>query len=358
MRRTTTVNYFSTPGYNRSTFTQRQMNKDSKEKSSPLSRRQFLGRTTTAVTTFAMASMPVIGAPAFIRNLGKPNSKINGVQIGAITYSFRSLPVNAEQILKYCVDSGISAIELMGPTAEAFAGAPHTNTEPGSGRQRLSEEERTAMAKDIAKWRAAASMDKFEQLRKMYKDAGVSIYAWKPSALAEHNTDAEIEYALKAAKALGATHVTVELPKDPAQSKRLGQFADKHKIAVAYHGHLQQTPTAWDVALSQAKYNAMNLDAGHYVAAGFDPLPLIESKHEHIYSMHMKDRKSKDHGQKNMPWGEGDTPIGQILQLMRKNKYKFPATIELEYDIPDGSDAVKEVAKCLDFCRKALEKDI
>jgi hypothetical protein len=39
---------------------------------------------------------------------------------------------------------------------------------------------------------------------------------------------------------------------------------------------------------------------------------------------------------------------------MKKNKYKFPATIELEYQVPDGSDAVKEVQKCLEFCRKAL----
>jgi sugar phosphate isomerase/epimerase len=335
------------------------MKKDSSDKS-PLSRRQFLGRTTTAVTSFAMASIPAIAAPAFIRNLGKPNSKINGVQIGAITYSFRSLPGNAEQILKYCLDSGISAIELMGPTAEAFAGAPNMSVEPmGRGRRpQLSDEERNAREKELAAWRASVGMDKFAQLAKMYKNAGVSIYAWKPSALGEDNTDAEIDYALRVAKVLGATHVTVELPKDPAQSKRLGQFADKHKIAVAYHGHLQQTPTAWDEALSQAKYNGMNLDAGHYVAAGFDPLPLIQSKHDHIYSMHMKDRKSKANGQENMPWGQGDTPIVDILQLLRKNKYKFPATIELEYDIPEGSDAVKEVAKCLDYCRKALEKNM
>jgi sugar phosphate isomerase/epimerase len=335
------------------------MKKDSNDKS-PLSRRQFLGRTTTAVTSFAMSSIPAIAAPAFIRNLGKPNSKINGVQIGAITYSFRSLPGNAEQILKYCVSSGISAIELMGPTAEAFAGAPHMSTEPmdGGRRAQLSDEERTAQAKELANWRASVSMDKFAQLSKMYKNAGVSIYAWKPSALGENNTDAEVDYALRVAKVLGATHVTVELPKDPAQSKRLGAIAAKHKLAIAYHGHLQQTITSWDEAISQSKYNGMNCDVGHYVAAGFDPIPLLETRHDHIYSMHLKDRKSKAHGGENMPWGQGDTPIVQILQLIRKNKYKFPATIELEYDIPDGSDAVKEVAKCLDYCRKALEKNI
>jgi sugar phosphate isomerase/epimerase len=104
-------------------------------------------------------------------------------------------------------------------------------------------------------------------------------------------------------------------------------LADRHKIAVAYHGHLQQTFTSWDEALSQAKYNGLNCDVGHYVAAGFDPLRLLESKHERIYSMHLKDRKSKANGGENMPWGEGgDTPIADILQMMKKNKYKFPAT--------------------------------
>lgn len=333
--------------------------KEQNKKIMALSRRQFIGRTSAAITGIALASNSVFGAPAIIRNLGKPNSRFNGVQIGAITYSFRSLPVNAEQVLRYCVECNISAIELMGPTAEAFAGAPNTSTEPsrpGERRSQQSQEERSARAKELAGWRSSVSMDKFSQLRKMYKDAGVSIYAFKPSALGENNTDAEVDYALRAAKALGASHVTVELPKDPAQSKRLGLIANKHKIAVAYHGHLQQTFTSWDEPLAQAKYNGVNVDVGHYVAAGFDPLPLLESKHEHIYSMHLKDRKSKENGGENMPWGQGDTPIVEILQLMRKNKYKFPATVELEYAIPEGSDAIKEVSKCVEYCRKALEK--
>src|SRR5690606_5077367 len=332
---------------------------DYDRKENGLSRRAFFGKSAAAVAGLAIASHPVFGAPAIIRNLGKPNSKFAGVQIGAITYSWRSMPTDAESILKYCVECNISAVELMGPTAEAFAGAPHASTEPAvrrGGGPQLSDEERVARAKELAAWRASVSMDKFEQLRKMFKNAGVSINAYKPSALGERNTDAEIEYALRAAKALGASHVTVELPRRAEQSKRLGLIANRHKIAVAYHGHLQQTFTAWDEALAQSAYNGINLDAGHYVAAGFDPIPFIEAKHKHIYSMHMKDRKSKANGQDNVPWGEGDTPIVEILQLMKKNKYKFPATVELEYRIPEGSDAVKEVAKCVEYCRKALER--
>jgi len=56
-------------------------------------------------------------------------------------------------------------------------------------------------------------MDKFEQLRKLFNQAGISIYAWKPHSLGEKSTDAEIDYTFRSAKAIGATHVTVELPK-------------------------------------------------------------------------------------------------------------------------------------------------
>ena len=325
-----------------------------------ISRRQFLGTTVLAVAGLAVAAEPAFGIPAYIKNLGKPNSLINGVQIGVISYSWRSMPSSAEQILQYCIDCNISAIELMGPAAETFAGAPEAPPRPAGGggqRQPLTPEQKAAQEeylKKMATWRASAPMNKFEQLRKMYKDAGVSIYAFKPSALGANNTDAEVDYAFRAARALGASHATVELPNSADQTKRLGEIAARNKIYVGYHGHLQQTATWWDEALSQSKYNAMNFDMGHYVAAGFDPIPLIQAKHNHIVSMHTKDRKSKANGGANVPWGEGDTPIVEVLQLMKKNKYKFPATIELEYEIPAGSDAVKETAKCVEFARKAL----
>lgn len=322
-----------------------------------ISRREFLSGSILAAAGLGLVSLPSFGMPAYIKNLGKPNSLFNGVQIGVISYSWRSMPSSAEQVLQYCIDANISAIELMGPSGESFAGAPEAPSRPAGQRSQWTAEQKAeadAYSKKLVDWRASVSMNKFIQLRKMYNDAGVKIYAFKPSALGSNNTDAEVDYAFRAAKALGANQATIELPNDAGQTKRLGDIAAKSKIYVGYHGHTQQTPTWWDVALGQSKYNAMNLDMGHYVAAGFDPLPLIEAKHDKIVSMHTKDRKSKENGGANVPWGEGDTPIIAALQLMRKNKYKFPATIELEYDIPAGSDAVKETAKCVEYARKAL----
>ena len=298
----------------------------------------------------------------------KPDSRFGGVQIGAITYSFRSMPGSAEQLLDYCVRCGISAIELMGDPAEAFAGSPAglmppmLPPPPGSGPPKFTPEMRKAFEERAMKarpWREGVGMDKFIELRKMFNTAGVTIYAYKPDALNERSTDGEINYAMRAAKALGASSVTVELPRDPAHSKRLGDIAAGHQMYVGYHAHTQATDTAWDEALAQSPWNSLNLDCGHYIAAGGSNtketlLALIESKSSRITSMHIKDRQTKDHGAANLEWGKGDTPIREILQLMKKNKYKFPATIELEYEVPAGSDAVAEVAKCVGFARTAL----
>ena len=327
-------------------------------------RRDFIYKTAFAAAGIVAASRlswanEVLGA--------KPNSKIHGVQIGAITYSFRSMPGKPEQLVQYCVDANISAIELMGDSIEDYAGKPVNTFKapprvPGQPYQ-LTDAQKAEVAayqKLVAEWRATVPMDKFEEVRKLFNKAGVSIYAFKPNALNANNTDAEVEYALRAAKALGAKSVTIELPADPAQSKRLGELGAKHKIYIGYHAHLQATDTAWDIALNQSPYNSMNLDCGHYIAAGANNtreslLALIEAKHDRITSLHIKDRKSKDHGGKNMVWGEGDTPLKEVLTLLKEKKYKIPATIELEYDIPAGSDAVKETAKCFDFSKKILE---
>ena len=321
------------------------------------SRRNFLYQSSLASLGLVFMGKNALAANSFF--LAKLNSKIKGVQIGAITYSFRSMPGSAEQIIQYCKEAGISAVELMGDPAEAYAGSPAgLMTEVSRENFMKVMEERNAKART---WRETASMDKFIELRKLFNDAGITIYAYKPdAALGVKSTDGEIDYAMRAAKALGATSVNVEIPTNADHSKRLGEFGLKHKVYVGYHAHTQATDTAWDLALSQSPYNAINLDCGHYIAAGganttATLLAFIEKNHDRISSMHIKDRKNKVNGSKNMPWGEGDTPLKEILTLLKTKKYKIPASIELEYDIPAGSDAVKETKKCFEYAKAILE---
>jgi sugar phosphate isomerase/epimerase len=289
----------------------------------------------------------------------RPNSTINGVRVGAITYSYRTMPnQSAEATLKYVVDSGISQIEFMGGPVEAFAGAPQAPERGGGGRrggQPPTPEQQAAQreaAAQLKAWRTSVSMDRFKALRKMFNDAGVTIYAWKrmtPTMSAE-----ELEYIFNVAEALGCTHTTLELVEDASQLKRIGDFAEKKKIYAAYHTHLQGSMTAFDQAFAASKGNMANVDLGHFVAAGGDPVAFLSKFHDRVASFHLKDRTTPEHGQKNLPWGAGDTPLKTLLQMVKKNRWTMPATIEVEYDVPEGSDAVKEVAKCLEYCRQAL----
>lgn len=329
--------------------------------SSNPSRRAFLYQ-----SSLASLGIMVAGKSAFAGNFfdSAPNSRIKGVQIGVTTYSYRSMPVQPDKLLQYCIDSNINAVELKGDEIEDYLGKPANPVKlpprvPGQ-KQELSDEIKAQIKQyqqQVAAWRESVSMDGFVALRKKFKAAGIHIFAYKPNSLGPENTDGEINYSMRAAKALGATSVSVELP-DAAHTQRLGDLGKANGVYVGYHAHLQASPTAWDTALEQSPYNTLNLDCGHYIAAGNTKetlLALIESKHKRITSMHLKDRKSKGNGGKNMPWGEGDTPLKEILTLMKEKKYKFPATIELEYDIPAGSDAVKETKRCRDYAQMLLE---
>jgi sugar phosphate isomerase/epimerase len=325
----------------------------------------------------------------------KPNSVFGGVQIGTITYSFRALPGSAEETLKYCLDCGISAIELMSNVAESYAGAPAQagrgfgpggpgralggpgggqargpgggqGRGPGGGRAPMTPEQQAAMqkaAEEMKQWRLSVPMSKYKAFRKMYEDAGVKIYAFKlPPTMAMSGQ--EYDYIWNVGETLGANHITMELPTDDALLQRVGEYAAKRKLRIAFHTHGQGGDSGFDKALAASQYTALNLDAGHYYGVnGKSPVPVIEKYHDRIASLHLKDRKGPSSaaentgpggGGPNMPWGQGETPLKEILQLMKKQKYKFPGSIEYEYNTPEGSDVLTEVKKCVQFCKDAL----
>ena len=212
-------------------------------------------------------------------------------------------------------------------------------------------------ARKLKEWRTTVSMDAFKKLRKMYNDAGVTIYAWKQ--LNPSMSDEEFEYIFNVAEALGCTHTTIELPTDAAALKRIGDFAMKKKIYAGYHTHLQGNMTAFDQAFALSPGNKANVDFGHWVAGGNvggTPMQFLDKHHDRIASIHLKDRTTPPHCSLNLPWGKGETPIREVLQMLKTKKWAIPASIEMEYDIPAGSDAVKEVRACVAYCRDALTR--
>jgi len=236
----------------------------------------------------------------------KPNSKFGGVQIGTITYSYRSMPDQSlPAILEYIVQSGINSVELMGEPVEEYAGIPKSKDR-----------------EVLKKWRSSVSLDKFKEIRKMFDEKGVEIHILK---LGDHRwSDAEIDYAFEVANVLGAKGISMEISEEAAQ--RMEPFAEKHQMYVIFHNHFQPAePTfSFDKILAYGPMIMLNFDAGHYYGVtGLNPCDLIQRLHERIFSIHIKDKTGPKaiEPNKNMEFGKGETPVKEILQLIKKNKW-------------------------------------
>ncbi len=247
--------------------------------------------------------------------------------IGAQTYSFRDMPL--DKCLEAMKDIGLGYAEL-------YQG----HIEP-KGREAL------------AAWRKNPPIEELKGVRKKFDDTGVELYALNYS-FRENWTDEELEHGFEIAKALGVNKITAS--SNVTTSKRLSPMAEKHKIYVAFHNHSDIKPNEFarpedfaEAMQGASKYIAMNLDIGHFTAAGYDPVSFLEEHHDRILTLHIKDRK-KDQGE-NVEFGKGDTKIKEVLQVLKTKRYPIPANIEYEYK---SADTVAEVRKCFEYCKAAL----
>jgi sugar phosphate isomerase/epimerase len=283
-----------------------------------------------------------------------PSSIVNGVHLGVQTYSFRELPRPAgavdsiDVVIQAMRECGLSECELFSPQIEPqFAGGRGQRGAPPSP-------EAVKAREDLRKWRLETPLDHFRDVKKKFDAAGLTIYAFCHNLNASF-TDAEISRGFEVARALGARVMTTSTTLDVA--KRIAPIADTHKMNIGMHGHSNikdpnefATPESFATAMKLSKFIKVNLDIGHFAAADFDPVAFIKEHHADITNLHLKDRKR--HQGDNMPWGEGETPIREVLQLLKNERWPIPAYIEYEYR--GTGTPVDEVKKCAAYARAAL----
>jgi sugar phosphate isomerase/epimerase len=257
----------------------------------------------------------------------KIDSRIHGVTLGAQTYSFRDRSL----------DACIAAMQEVGlGEAELFQG----HIEPKD-------------AAALPAWRRNPPLEELRGVRRKFDQAGIDLYAFNYS-FREDWTDEELARGFDIAKALGVKYITAS--SNVSTSKRLDKLAQQNEIYVAFHNHSVVTPNEFarpedfEEALQGAsKYLAINLDIGHFTAAGYDPISFVEQHHDRIVTLHIKDCTRKPLAA--VPFGEGDTKIREVLQVLKKKRYPIPANLEYEYI---GGDAVVEMKKCFAYCKAAL----
>jgi len=274
---------------------------------------------------------------------------VGGVRIGVQTYSFRELARSpggdaTAAIIAAMTNIGLTECELFAPQIEPASGL-------GRG---ATPEERQKAREGVRRWRLETPLDHFRGIRKQFATAGLSIAAYNTSPDASY-TDAEIDRGFEITKALGAGFITSSTT--IAVARRIAPIAAQHQMVVSMHGHSNTsdpdefaTPESFATALAMSKYFKINLDIGHFTAANYDAVAYLREHHADITNLHLKDRK-KNQGD-NVPWGQGDTPIAQVLQLLKKEKWPVRAYIEYEHKGEAG--AVAEVRTCFDYVKRAL----
>jgi sugar phosphate isomerase/epimerase len=278
---------------------------------------------------------------------------VSGVKLGVQTYSFRDLPRTpggdaTDAIIASMTACGLSECELWAPQIEPAA-------PPAARGARPSADDQAKTREDLRKWRTETPLTYFQDIARKFKAAGHSIHAYNFSFNSPNLSDGEIDRAFDITKALGAEIITAST--NLTMAKRVAPFAEKHKMVVAMHNHSQvdkpdefAKPESFAAAMAMSKYFKVNLDIGHFTAANYDAVAYIREHHASITNLHLKDRK-KNQGD-NVPWGEGETPIREVLQLLKKERWPIPAYVEYEYRGAAGS--VDEVKKCAAFARQAL----
>jgi len=276
-----------------------------------------------------LALSTVASLPLKSLAVSTPNSKIKGVQIGAQSYSFRDRTL--DEMIKGMTEVGLSSCEL-------WSG----HVEP-----------RDLKGPDRRTWRLTTPLSFFSLIGEKFKKAGIDLYAYNYS-FREDFTDEEIKRGFEMAKAMGADVITASGNVNTA--KRIDVYAKQFKMRVGFHNHSNikenefATPDDFAKAMEgNSEYICVNLDIGHFTAANFDAVDYLQKNHRRIVTIHIKDRK-RNQGD-NMPFGEGDTPIKPVLELLMKNRWKIPANIEYEYK---GEDTVAEVKKCFEYCKQSL----
>jgi sugar phosphate isomerase/epimerase len=291
------------------------------------SRRDFFRNLAVASSALSASARHVLAQRA-------ESSVFHGVQIGVQSYSFRDR--SFDEAVKSIVQVGINSCELW-----------QGHLEP-----------RDLQTDALRKWRLETPLSLFEEAGQKLKNAGIQLSAYNYS-FRKDMTDDEIERGFLMAKALGTTVLTAS--SNPSVVKRIDKFARRFEMRVGMHNHAQggrpdefDGPKEFAEAMAETSpFICINLDIGHFVAAGFDPVSYIEQQHSRIVTLHIKDRK-KGLGPKSpvLKFGTGDTPIKEVLQLLKTKKYRIPANIEHEIE---GQPALEGVRESLEFCKASLQ---
>jgi sugar phosphate isomerase/epimerase len=206
---------------------------------------------------------------------------------------------------------------------------------------------------------ATATDDDFKAVRRRLSAAKIEVNAYCVN-FDDDASDDLLERSFAGARLLG-THIMTSSVRKP-MVPRLAALCRKHEMRLGLHNHWLPPDFAGDrtqefegpedflEALRSSPYVSLNLDIGHFSAAGHDPVAFFRKHHARIVSLHVKDR-DRDPERSYRRFGEGATPIREMAQAIKDVHFHYAANLEYEIEENDPTEGVRHA---FDYFKKAL----
>ena len=284
----------------------------------------------------------IVGLP-LATVMGSTRLSAAEVTVGVSTTSFRDLPrvtgrdnlddvIRALQAVATHVELGLANLEPAPPST-----APVMGGSAAYPRRIVMTPEEVAATNTSARsalrtWRLHAPAALFEEMRARLASAGITVHACALS-YNESFSDDEIDATFSQVKALGVT--TVSSPLTMATAVRLVPFAERHQVSVAIHNQTDGNPAgAIDTpairrALALSPAFTLKLDIGNLTASNCDAVAELREYRSRVSYVLVRDRLRN--GGASQPFGEGDTPIRSVLDVLKASAPAIPALVEYDY---------------------------
>ncbi|MFL6214613.1 MAG: sugar phosphate isomerase/epimerase family protein [Blastocatellia bacterium] len=252
-------------------------------------------------------------------------SIVSGVEIGVQSYTYRKFTI--EQMIAEMQKAGLSSVELWNGHLDPMK----------------------------------TSEAQFKAVKKKFDDAGIHVSAYCVN-FPKDASDEHLDRGYNGALLLGTHVMTASVQKSLVA--RLDQWSQKYKIRMGLHNHWfgeewykgdrtqeYETPDDFlNLFKTTSTYMNANLDVGHFAAAGYDPVAFLRQHHDRIVSLHVKDR-DRDAKRTNRRFGQGATPVVEVMRACKEVKFKYAANLEyeIEEDNPTAGlmDAFEYVKRAL-----------
>jgi hypothetical protein len=269
-----------------------------------------------------------------------PRRASSGVILGVQASSFHELPIEpgsdaVDRVIRAMRLCDASDCELSASVVEPAAFGGHTRH---AGHTAMSSMTPQMMRRELRKWRLRTPIAYFQSIRNRFDTAGIRVRAYHYSPDSTFS-DEELDRGFSTAAALNAEVLRTSMT--PEMARRVAPLAEKHRMVVALGG--------WERTHVPPLFK-VHVDLRQFTAGAVDPVAYIRDHHADITSVGLTDWR-KDGGVA-VQWGQGDSPIRQVLQLLEREGWPIRAYVEYQYS--GGGTAIDEVKRCLAYAKQAL----